>query len=72
MPCRHSLEEYLDARLDGAGIAGDAKGPLFKTIDRGTAVLTRTPLLRATPAPWWAGGPLWPGSARSSATTAPE
>ena len=47
MPCHHSLEEYLHAYLDGAGIAGDAKGPLFRTIGRGTAVLTRTPLPQA-------------------------
>jgi integrase len=47
MPCHHSLEEYLHAYLDGAGIAGDGKGPLFRTIGRGTAVLTRTPLPQA-------------------------
>ena len=47
MPCHHSLEEYLHAYLDGAGIAGDAKGPLFRTIGRGTAQLTRTPLPQA-------------------------
>lgn len=44
MPCHHSLEEYLHAYLDGAGIAGDGKGPLFRTIGRGTGRLTRTPL----------------------------
>ena len=47
MPCHHSLEEYLHAYLDGAGIAGDGKGPLFRTIGRGTARLTRTPLPQA-------------------------
>jgi site-specific recombinase XerD len=47
MPCHHSLEEYLHAYLDGAGIAGDGKGPLFRTIGRGTAQLTRTPLPQA-------------------------
>ncbi len=35
------------AYLDGAGIAGDAKGPLFRTIGRGTRTLTRTPLPQA-------------------------
>jgi site-specific recombinase XerD len=44
MPCHHSLEEYLHAYLDQTGIADDAKGPLFRTIGRGTAQLTRTPL----------------------------
>ncbi len=47
MPCHHSLEQYLHAYLDGAGIAGDAKGPLFRTIGRGTQRLTRTPLPQA-------------------------
>ena len=47
MPCHHCLEEYLTAYLDGAGIADDAKGPLFRTIGRGTAQLTRTPLPQA-------------------------
>ena len=47
MPCHHSLEEYLHAYLDGAGIAGDSKGPLFRTVGRGTARLTRTPLPQA-------------------------
>ncbi len=41
MPCHHNLEEYLTAYLDGAGLRGDRKGPLFRTIGRGTAKLTR-------------------------------
>jgi site-specific recombinase XerD len=47
MPCHHTLEEYLHAYLDGAGIADDVKGPLFRTIGRGTQRLTRTPLPQA-------------------------
>ena len=47
MPCHHSLEEYLHAYLDGVGIADDAKGPLFRTIGRGTGRLTRTALPQA-------------------------
>ena len=47
MPCHHTLEEYLHAYLDGTGIAGDAKGPLFRTIGRGTGRLTRTALPQA-------------------------
>jgi integrase/recombinase XerC len=42
MPCHHNLEEYLTAYLDGAGVRGDPKGPLFRTIGRGTGQLTRT------------------------------
>ena len=32
MPCHHTLEAYLHAYLDGAAIADDLKGPLFRTI----------------------------------------
>ncbi len=47
MPCHHSLEVYLDAYLDGCALRGDPKGPLFRTIERGRAVLTTTPLPQA-------------------------
>jgi site-specific recombinase XerD len=47
MPCHHNLEAYLTAYIEGAGLAADPKGPLFRTIGRGTGQLTRTPLPRA-------------------------
>jgi integrase/recombinase XerC len=47
MPCHHNLEEYLTGYLDGAGLRGDPKGPLFRTIGRGTGKLTRTVLPQA-------------------------
>ena len=47
MPCHHNLEEYLTAYLDGGGLRGDPKGPLFRTIGRGTGQLTRTVLPQA-------------------------
>jgi integrase len=47
MPCHHNLEEYLTAYLDGADLRGDPKGPLFRTIGRGTNKLTRTALPQA-------------------------
>ncbi len=47
MPCHHTLEEYLHAYIDGAGIGSDPKGPLFRTIGRGTKALTRTALQQA-------------------------
>jgi site-specific recombinase XerD len=47
MPCHHHLEEYLTAYIEGAGLASDPKGPLFRTIGRGTNLLTRTPLPQA-------------------------
>jgi integrase/recombinase XerC len=47
MPCHHNLEEYLTAYLDGAALRDDPKGPLFRTIGRGTGKLTRTVLPQA-------------------------
>jgi site-specific recombinase XerD len=47
MPCHHNLEEYLAAYLDGCGLRNDPKGPLFRTIGRGTSKLTTTPLPQA-------------------------
>jgi site-specific recombinase XerC len=47
MPCHHNLDEYLVAYLDGAGLRDDPKGPLFRTIGRGTGLLTRTELPQA-------------------------
>ena len=48
---RHAVppqsRDYLTAYLDGAGLADDPKGPLFRTIGRGTGKLTRTPLPQA-------------------------
>lgn len=36
LPCHHNLEEYLDAYIAAAGIAGDPDGPLFRTTGRKT------------------------------------
>jgi integrase len=47
MPCHHNLEAYLHADIDGCGLAGDPKEPLFRTIRRGTGKLTETPLPQA-------------------------
>jgi site-specific recombinase XerD len=47
MPCHHTLDAYLHAYLDGTGIGDDAKGPLFRTIRRGTGQLSTTPLPQA-------------------------
>ncbi len=47
MPCHHNLETYLHTYVDGCGLAGDPKGPLFRTIGRGTNALTTTPLPQA-------------------------
>lgn len=50
MPCHHTLETYLQAYIDGCGLADDPKGPLFRTIARGSGsgngsgLLTRTAL----------------------------
>jgi hypothetical protein len=42
MPCHHIIEGYLTAYLDGAGLRSDLWWPLFRTIGRGTGLLTRT------------------------------
>jgi site-specific recombinase XerD len=34
VPAHHNADEYLDAYLKAAGISGDKKTPLFRTIDR--------------------------------------
>jgi integrase len=47
MPCHHNLEHILAAYIEGAGLAGDPKGPLFRTIRRGTGQLTQSPLPQA-------------------------
>ncbi|MDB5395262.1 MAG: integrase [Rhodospirillales bacterium] len=49
MPCHHNLEEYLTAYLDGAGLRDDPKGPLFRTIGRGTASSPARRYRRPTP-----------------------
>jgi site-specific recombinase XerD len=40
MPAHHSLQEYLDAYLEAAGIAEDNRGPLFRTAEGRTGRLT--------------------------------
>ena len=47
MPCHHSLEAYLHAYIDGCGLGDDRKGPLFRTIARGTGRLSATSLPQA-------------------------
>ena len=47
MPCHHTLEAYLHAYLDGTAIADDPKGPLFRTVGRGTGQLSGTLLPQA-------------------------
>lgn len=47
MPCHHLLEEYLHAYLVETGIDSDLKGPLFRTIQRGTGQLSPTVLPQA-------------------------
>ena len=47
MPCHHTLEAYLHAYLKGAGIDAEGKGPLFRTIQRGTGRLNTTALPQA-------------------------
>jgi integrase/recombinase XerD len=45
VPCHHNLEQYIDAWLNVAGIAGDKKGSLFRAIHKGDK-LTENPMTR--------------------------
>ena len=47
MPCHHTLEMYLHEYLVETGIEHDLKGPLFRTIQRGTGQLSATALAQA-------------------------
>ncbi len=46
MPCHPKLAVYLDEYIEAAGIAGDRKGPLFRSAIRKTKTLTALPLSR--------------------------
>lgn len=47
MPCHHALEIYLHEYLEQTGLRDEPKGPLFRTIARGTGRLSTTPLPQA-------------------------
>jgi hypothetical protein len=34
VPANHNLDGYLEAYIAGAGLAADAKGPLFRTAEQ--------------------------------------
>jgi site-specific recombinase XerD len=44
MPAHHTLEAYIDAYIQAAEIAGDEKGPLFRTAPGRKAELTKSPM----------------------------
>jgi integrase/recombinase XerD len=46
VPAHHNAEAYLDAYLEAAGIAGQKKAPLFRTINK-HCLLTDSPMYRA-------------------------
>ena len=48
MPAHHTLEEYLSAYLEAAGIADKLDSPLFRTIDRNSKTLSGRPLPQAS------------------------
>ncbi|WP_244851809.1 tyrosine-type recombinase/integrase [Caballeronia sp. SL2Y3] len=47
MPCHHMLEAYLHDYLDQTGLRDEPKGPLFRTIARGTGRLSPSALPQA-------------------------
>ncbi|WP_169981127.1 tyrosine-type recombinase/integrase [Tautonia rosea] len=46
VPAHHNTEAYLDAYIEAAGIAGDSKGPIFRTVRGRSKTLTPKPLRR--------------------------
>ena len=44
MPCHHNLDAYLHAYIESAGLAGDAKGYLFRTARGRTRQLSGEPM----------------------------
>jgi len=46
VPAHHTFEEYLDADIQAAGIAGDSKTPLFRSANRRSGRLTDNALCR--------------------------
>jgi integrase/recombinase XerD len=46
MPCRHKLEQYLDAYIKAAGVENDRKGPLFRAAIGKTKKLERVAMSR--------------------------
>ena len=55
MPCHHSLEAYLIAYVEVAGLDKDPEGPLFRTIGRTTG----RPLTRTPTSPDYTGKEVW-------------
>lgn len=47
MPCHHTLDDYLQAYLQGADLAADPKGFLFRTAQRRSGLLTEKPMSQA-------------------------
>ncbi|MFL9864030.1 tyrosine-type recombinase/integrase [Paraburkholderia fungorum] len=47
MPCHHTLEAYLHEYLEQTGLRDEPKGPLFRTIARGTGQLSARALPQA-------------------------
>ena len=44
MPCHHNLEAYLDEYIAAAGLAGDPKSHLFRTVPRRATLPTGNPV----------------------------
>src|SRR3546814_10411061 len=68
MPGHHNLEDYLTAYIDGCELREDRKGPLFRTIARGTKRLSENPSPKPMRSRWCAGARARPRSGRRSAT----
>jgi integrase len=47
VPANHYLDDYLETYIQGAGLADDPKGPLFRTVFGKTDTLMRRPMTQA-------------------------
>ena len=57
VPAHHNAEAYLDAYIEAAGIAGDRKGPLFRSPrGRNRRAHAATACTGTTPCAWSSGG----------------
>jgi integrase len=68
MPCHRTLEAYLHSYLAGTGIRDDPKGPLFRTVGRGTGRSATRRCRRRTRMRWCGAARSRLASARRSAT----
>ena len=70
MPCHQNLEAYLEAYIDGAGLAADPKGPRrFAPSGARPNNSPAPPCPVPTPTPWSSAAPPMPGASKPKSAT---